>query len=841
MPYRNKLTGFVLAVFFVLNAVPLFSFSQRMWTIQAELLSQLLQSKADTSRVHLLLKLGRYFMLREYYLYKTGNPRTQQDSACWFAEQALNLSQDLKYETGQNEAILLKGDASIRKNEIGYAVNLLGTLHDSTRFRLLIILGRHYLFHKGSQRALDSSLFFLEQANKIAPINLSAKWQPERIHVEAMLAFITDGLQQSERLYREMIHKISMPGNEEREALLWHELTTLIPLREKTGLTRLHCFEKMLSLYKKSGNQEREAWVLKSIADIHQVSGKLDLAETELLDVLERYRAIGYRDLHYIYDLLAINYRNKGDFSKSISYGLKAIESVEATNDYMSAITFYGQIANMYRELGQSNKSVEWYSKMSSYRLFKDDDNFYKFRDAGFFARELIKIKREKEALDYILDIKTKNKPIGVHAEAWLVGSLAYCYQAVKQQRAAEKYYLELIKLAGQLQKDNEITTHVYCEIGQYFIAKLQFGRAVTYLQKALHASESINSLSLSKDIYLMLFRADSGTGNYTSAMRHLLRHKLLNDSIFNETKNWQIEELQVQFETAKKEKDIKLLNSQNQFQRTRVEEANKTKNITLTGAALLLIIVGLLFNRYLIKQRNNRKLEIHQRELDQKNISLETLNAEQNELLKEKEWLIKEVHHRVKNNLQIIMSLLDSQSKYINDDAALTAINDGQRRVQVISLIHQKLYQSENTSLIDLPHYITELVSYLEDSFDTGSRTVIEQDIEPVKLDVAKAIPLGLIINEGIVNAIKYAFPGGKKGIMRIGLKYDGPDHLLLNISDNGIGLPPDVEVSKQDSLGFSLMQGLTKQLDGVFSVESNKGLQILVRFSALNNHSYE
>lgn len=833
MPHCTKLICYLLAVIFVLTAAPGLSFSQTNYNDRSQLLLQLRGSKTDTSRVHLLLKLGQYYMLREYYLFKTGNPRTQLDSATYFAEEAFHLSQDLKYEYGKNEAILLKGDAFIRKNEIGSALNLLSKLQDSTRFRLLIILSRHYLFHtERSKKDMDSSQFFLEQADKIAATHLSEKWQPERIHLKAMYYFITEGLQKSEKLYEELINKISKPGNEEREALLWHELATLIQLRQKAGITRLHCFEKMLSLYNKSGNKEREAWVLKTIADIHLVNGRFDLAETELLDVLERYKAIGYRDLHYIYDLLAVTYRYKGDFSKCISYGLKAVESVETTNDSSSVTTFYSRLANMYRELGQPEKSVEWYSKMLSDRALKDDGNDYIFRDAGFFARELIKIKREKEALAYILDINAKKKPAAVYAKAYLLSSLAYCYHAVKQEGQAEKYYLELIKLAGQLQNDNEISADIHYEIGRYFFDKLQYAKALPNLQKALNASTGPNSLSVTKDIYLMLYKTDSAMGNYLSATQHLLKHKLFSDSIFNETKNWQIEELQVQYETAKKERNIESLNSQNQLQRIRVEQANKSKNIILAGALLLLIIIGLLFNRYLIKQRSNRKLEIHRRELDQKNVFLETLNAEQDKLLKEKEWLLKEIHHRVKNNLQIIMSLLDSQLKYISDDAALTAINDNQRRVQAISLIHQRLYQSENSSSIDMPQYVDELVSYLRDSFSTSNRIVFEQDIEPLKLDVAKAIPLGLIINESIVNAIKYAFPQDQKGNVSTSLKHDGPGYLLLKIDDNGVGLPPDVEVSKHDSLGFSLMQGLTSQLDGIFKIESNKGLHIAIRF---------
>ncbi|SDF77251.1 Two-component sensor histidine kinase, contains HisKA and HATPase domains [Chitinophaga filiformis] len=836
MRHCSKAFFYISAAIFIWVVSPFLSFSQLKDDAHSQLVIQLQKSKADTGRVSLLLKLGQYYVRREYYLYKTGNPRTQFDSACYFAEEALHLSEALKYENGKNEAILIKGDALIRKNEIRSALTLLNTLNEPTRFRLLIILGRHYIFHTDrTKKDLDSSMFFLERANKIAVNHLPEKWQYERIHINAMQSFIAEGLQQSRKLYQTTIDKVSLPGNEENEALLWHELATLIPLREQTGITRLYCFEKMFSLYEKSGNQERQAWVLKTIADIHLVNGELDLAETELLDVLERYKAIGYRDLHYIYDLLAVTSRYKGDFSKCIFYGSKAVESVEATHDSVSATTFYRRLANMYRESGQPDKSVEWYSKVLRDRVFDGDNNGYVFRDAFFFAKELIKIKRAKEALAYMLDIEAKNKPLGVHAEACLLGSLAFCYHAVKQERQAEKYYAELIKLSGQLQEDNEITSDIHYELGQYFIGKTQYRKAAFYLQKALNTAETTNSLPEAKDIHLLLFRADSGMGNYPSAMKHLLRHKLLSDSIFNETRSWQMEELRVQYETAKKEKDIETLNNQNHLQRIGVDQANRTKNITLACAVLLVIVVGLLFNRYLLKHKSNHKLQVHQKELDQKNIFLETLNTKQHVLLKEKEWLIKEIHHRVKNNLQMVTSLLNSQAAYLDNDAAVLAIKDSLRRMQAMSLIHQKLYLSGNISTISMPEYIRDLLSYLYESFDTGNRIVFQQTIEPIDLDVSQAIPLGLIINECIVNAIKYAFPGDRSGSVSINLKSVNEDHVILNISDNGIGLPMGFDVMEHNSLGFGLVRGLAKQLHGSVSIVSDKGLSVIIRFEVM------
>ncbi|WP_332368417.1 sensor histidine kinase [Spirosoma telluris] len=162
-----------------------------------------------------------------------------------------------------------------------------------------------------------------------------------------------------------------------------------------------------------------------------------------------------------------------------------------------------------------------------------------------------------------------------------------------------------------------------------------------------------------------------------------------------------------------------------------------------LAGLVLLLIIIALLFNRYLIKQKTNSKLVANQRELDQKNSFLETLATEQDKLLKEKEWLLKEVHHRVKNNLQMVTSLLYSQSVYLQDETAKLAVKDSLRRMQAMALIHQKLYQDENTSSVFMPEYINELIGYLRESFDEGGQITFKQTIEALSLDVAQAIPL--------------------------------------------------------------------------------------------------
>ena len=259
------------------------------------------------------------------------------------------------------------------------------------------------------------------------------------------------------------------------------------------------------------------------------------------------------------------------------------------------------------------------------------------------------------------------------------------------------------------------------------------------------------------------------------------------------------------------------------------------------TWAALLLIIGFLLFKISQNTLRYKYSIQAQERELDQKNKFIERLNSDQERLLKEKEWLIKEVQHRVKNILQMVTSLLYSQSVYLEDGAAIQAIKDSLRRIQAMSIIHQRLYQDKLRTTISMPEYIRDLVQYLHGSFDTSNLIVFEQSIELAELDISQVLPLGLILTEGIVNAIKYAFFNKQHGIVRISLRHDGPEHLLLKISDNGIGLPAGLDTTALHSLGLDLIQGLSKQLKGNFQIENDSGVHITVRFAIVNITSRE
>jgi two-component sensor histidine kinase len=148
------------------------------------------------------------------------------------------------------------------------------------------------------------------------------------------------------------------------------------------------------------------------------------------------------------------------------------------------------------------------------------------------------------------------------------------------------------------------------------------------------------------------------------------------------------------------------------------------------------------------------------------------------------------------------------------------------------MSLIHQKLYGSENISSIEMSVYIREMASYLAESFNTGQRIRFEFAIDPLEVDVGQAVPLGLILNEAITNAIKYAFPDDRAGVISISLSNISSSQYLLVIADNGVGIPQQFNSNKPGSLGMSLMEGLSEDLDGNFSIENKNGTTIEVSF---------
>lgn len=243
----------------------------------------------------------------------------------------------------------------------------------------------------------------------------------------------------------------------------------------------------------------------------------------------------------------------------------------------------------------------------------------------------------------------------------------------------------------------------------------------------------------------------------------------------------------------------------------------------------IVAIALGVILITTLFYLRNSRK---KRKEIEQKNNLISAKNDTIKDSLAEKEMLLKEIHHRVKNNLQIISGILELQNLNISDENAKIILKEGQARIQSIALIHKTLYQSENFSKVPFQSYLTELVQAIQNTYRNEQikiDTIINAN--EMELNINTAIPLSLIINEIVTNCFKHAFIGRNNGTVTLTLSKEDAKY-KLTIHDNGNGLPIDFNPKKLHSIGFDLIQGLSKQLEGTFDWRTENGTTITITF---------
>jgi two-component sensor histidine kinase len=207
-------------------------------------------------------------------------------------------------------------------------------------------------------------------------------------------------------------------------------------------------------------------------------------------------------------------------------------------------------------------------------------------------------------------------------------------------------------------------------------------------------------------------------------------------------------------------------------------------------------------------------------------------------ESLKQKELLLKEIHHRVKNNLQVISSLLSLQSRHISNAEAKVMFEESRNRVSSMALVHEELYRSANFERIDFGSYIRTLAGNLFRSYSMKAGAVdLQVRVDPVHLNIDTAIPAGLIINELVSNSLKHAFPDGRAGVLSIDLKRvaEVPARYEICVADNGVGFPPDLDFRNSNSLGLELVSALADQLGASIRHENIGGTQFVIEFSPL------
>jgi len=594
---------------------------------------------------------------------------------------------------------------------------------------------------------------------------------------------------------------------------------------------KIQLFEDAISCMRKVNPGSIElADGLKFLGDLHNIQERQEKAIPELKEAIAIYHANRYDKLQDIYNLIGNAYTMTGNLKGALDYNLLALKNVEKYNDTSAtAIATYNRLGITYVSLGTPLKAVPIFQKALKIAE-KNHDNAAYATIASNLGQSYIKLKRYGQAADLLRRALKLCPTDDLQYAANITGKLVLALLPLKRFKEAQEA-LDKLPRSYLYDKDADvIVLNIRLAVISLYLDTRQYDKAEPYIIDFRRLAKKYSSNRSMINAELSAFKLDSARGNWVSAIRYYQRYKILGDSINIANHDRQISQLEVQFESEQKDiqiiektKNIELLRRQTHLQQRMLHSQRLVRNLSFAGIALLALLLAVSYNRYKLKKRANHELSEQKEEINTQNESLQ-------QLVTEREWLLKEIHHRVKNNLQIVISLLNSQTAYLTDPKLLDVMKESQRRMHSISLIHQKLYQGDDLSGLFMPTYIHELVQYLRSSFDLKGAIYFKLDVADITLDAAQSVPVGLILNEAITNAIKYAFSETDENIIDIKLLRDESDKITLSIIDNGRGFPQDYDYANSSSLGMSLMKGLSEQIDADFYINGSNGVHITI-----------
>lgn len=574
------------------------------------------------------------------------------------------------------------------------------------------------------------------------------------------------------------------------------------------------------------------------LKNIDQLNAKLDATHKE--DVVQYYYAVFYKNMSR-YDLsedyfnryeefqLAQNdtsrlaavsmaksnlYSDWGKYPQSLEASGIALKYYEALKDTIGMISSGSKMGHMLTELGNHKEALKYLNKSLELSTL-----------TGNIAEEVISNTNLGILYEKMKDYDTA---IQFYSRAYELGesqdnayskvinryNMASILIIAGQSEASRPFAEACARLADSINIPS-LRGASHRLLANALVDDKQIDRALGLLIPQLDTTQYALGLKDQTEVYTLIVKAYKMQGNYSQAFFALETLKNLNDSLIGIESRKTMNELSAQYESEKKEQQIALLDLEKESALATI--AQKNRALIIIGAGLVIVMGLSLFLYFLFTKYKEQKLKLTR-------------------LLEEKEYLIKEIHHRVKNNLQIISSLLQLQSRHLDEPHAIEALNDGESRVKSMAIIHQHLYTEDNLNQVNITSYIDNLITNLKSSYQSPDVEVLfHQDIEDIALDVGDMIPIGLIVNELITNSLKYAFNDRDKGNIWISIKPE-QSGLKIEIKDDGVGMNP-----KQVSKGFGtrLIKAFIRKLDATMDIVIKDGTTVKITVPEYNKSS--
>jgi two-component sensor histidine kinase len=557
--------------------------------------------------------------------------------------------------------------------------------------------------------------------------------------------------------------------------------------------------DRIDSISKTFKNKLLPGWVSQLYAEYYILTGELIKAQVYIDSLTVQIEYNKWVDKGSFHTIRGMFYQAKKEYTKAMS------EYNIALTKKTSGKTFiFNNLSKLHLELLDSEKAIS-FANQSLEKGAENLNNISRILSYHLLGQAYLMQEDTMLALKYFWDVEK------LRSLSYIGKNYTSISQLIDILKKEDENLVDSLLSDISSYKLLDVYSKLLTEKGLRLIANRKLDEALDYCQNAYKIA--LNRLrddyaSFSCDCIVDIYSKRKNTDKVAKYLALKIEHQA---KLQDEKRIISLARNLATFETEK-EKAL-LEQAHNKDQQIMSEKINKYKLGGLLGSIILTLGAVALWH---LRKRNKR---------------IDAQNKVIRKALSEKDILLREIHHRVKNNLQLVSSMLTLQGRSIDDESALQAINEGKSRVRSMALIHQDLYSKDSITGIGVTDYLNRLTNELFTTYNIDSdRIKLETEIQEIELDIDTLVPLGLIINELFSNCLKYAFPENREGILSISLK-DEFGKLNLSIKDNGIGFDPN-NVG-DSSFGTTLISALTDQLEGEMTINTENGTQVNISFS--------
>jgi len=572
-------------------------------------------------------------------------------------------------------------------------------------------------------------------------------------------------------------------------------------------------------------------WFAKSLYTLDQFEN----SENEFLVAIDySVKANDTLQLALSYNELGRLYRKTANYSKALQAFNNASKFYYLLGDTKGIAIVNLNVGNVLKNIGRNELAKKKY--WQALHVFKSNGD--EFNEAGCYNNlgNIYKNEQKFDSAFYYMykTLQIREKDSSKLVLAFIYHNLANLHLAVEDADSALFYIDKSLSINKSIFAYSDIASD-YNVLGAIYIELEDWNRAIEFLDQALKINEQNNIIEQKLEILKQLAFAHNKIGNYKVSSDRYLEYEHLSDSLREFNENSSIENELINYELFADsiktqhlllEKDLIVSRKENAALNSRITIRNFTYAFVILFLIALIIVVFYLSARKRLTQTREHQavLRVQNDELKRTRISKE-----------EKEILLKEVHHRVKNNLQIINSLIRLQSNFMNAKNFKEKLTQIENRIRSMALIHEKLYKTGNLASLSVRHYIEELSFNIIESYENHNVKIkLKFDLEEREFGIDTLIPLGLIINEAIANSLKHAFYDRTEGNVWISI-HSNKEHTCMTIKDDGLGADLTLDELKEDSLGMELIISLTEQLDGKVELITGNGFEYQFEFPIL------